>query len=603
MRRWSVALGFAALLTTAVSARAYTLEWLGAKLGNGASFPDGGGDRFVYLVDETQGMPGGLNVPNMQRDIETAFDQWSNVSCSYIGARFGGAITDGSQLGTHSDTKSVIASFISNTQDPRFDSELGAGIAVGVALTYTVNGIIEGCDVEYNAVDWSYADDGTATAIDFPSVAQHETGHCFGLAHAPDDSNSVMYPDIAAGTQRRTLDARDIDNLCQLYPVTGGLGSPCAGASCAAPYHCILDTVQGGDFCSHGCDVNVTTPGADGGCEVGFGCKASTEIASSSAACFPGQGDQAQVGGPCVHDTDCVGAAAVCINSVGPLAYPAGYCSQACGGNACPYGNTCVQIGADSSGNPQSYCLNDCNAVTGGCRAGYSCNPVTADGNGFCYPSCQTDTDCGGAACLCNGVCVSVGKPSAYIGAPCAANTDCPTGAFCIPGTLPGGLPSGWSQGYCAESCGGTNACVTCPQGSACVVDGQEGQAYCLQLCSASGGCRSGYGCGSTLTTGGEVEVCQPGDGSACIDSNSCPVGEVRVQGACQLPGADGGCQGALCPLADGGVGVVGLEPDAGPGAMTPVKPLKPGCGCTSSSPGLPLVLPLLAALRRRKRW
>lgn len=549
------------------AARADTLYWLGAKLPNGATYDDGGGDPMKYWVDETQSSPGGLPVEHVEQEVRDAYQRWQDVSCAYIGFSFQGAITDPSQLGTHADSKNVMGSFVDSRTDPRYTDDLGGGVAVGVALTYKNNGVIQGCDTEYNHVDWQYSDDDPASEMDFPSLANHENGHCLGLDHDPNDFNSVMYPTVNPGEERRQLDPHDVDNVCQLYPATGALGSPCAGSSCGSGLTCIQDPVNGGNFCSMGCD-----PTNASACGAGFGCRTSSAISGSTGACFPGDGDfSPNVGAACIQSGDCHGTNGVCITN-----FAGGYCSQYCDSLSCPTGDVCEQL--DQS---HFYCTAPCTTYGGGCRDGYTCYPTDGAGNGFCFPACPDNWGCGSNVCLADGVCYAPGNGASGVGHPCGSPADCPTGGYCI---------SGWPQGYCSAPCGtGQNATRPCDPGSTCVVDGAEGQTYCLQSCDANNPCRPGYSCVVKPTADhGLLQVCAPG----CQSDLDCAVGLACRSGSCVNPygGSTGGTTGGDCTLCGSDAGSV-VFPDGGSGTAAP--PASPGgCGCGSGT-----ALDLFAAL------
>lgn len=589
----------AALLLLPAAARGDTLYWLGAKLPNGATYADGGGDPMKYFVDETQSTPGGLPVQSVESEVRAAYQRWQDVDCAYIGFAFQGAITDPAQRGTHADAQSVMASFVDTRTDPRYADDLGSGVAVGVALTYKVNGVIVGCDTEFNHADYTFGDDGSPSLMDFPSLANHENGHCLGLDHDPNDFQSVMYPSVNTGDLRRTLDAHDRDNVCQLYPVTGALGSPCAGSSCGAGLACIANPTAGGNFCSQGCD-----PQSPATCPAGFGCRASSAVAGSAGACFPGAGDVSPtIGGPCGADADCHGASAVCFTAT-QNNFPGGYCSQLCDSLTCPTGAVCVNGGA------HLFCAASCKTSAsagdpGSCRPGYACNAFDTGGDGFCYPACQTDANCGGGFhCQCDGVCYPPGSGQSAIGHPCLSVNDCPTGDFCVPAAL-NGQSTGWPGGYCLAPCGGgQNSCRGCPAGSACVVAGAEGQSYCLQGCAAQSDCRSGYACAAKPDSAhGSQAVCVPPQG--CTSDSDCPVGERCQGGGCVDPYADGGSTCLLC--GDGGsFGAGSGAGSTGSGGDGAAKPA--GCGCAggsgSGSAWAGLVLAAAALLgARRQRW
>ncbi|MBS2029641.1 MAG: matrixin family metalloprotease [Deltaproteobacteria bacterium] len=576
------------ILAVPLRARADTLYWLGAKLPNGATYPDGGGDPMQYWVDETQGTPGGLPVATIEQQTIASYGLWQAVDCAYIGFSFQGAITDPSQLGQHDDRKNVMDGFVNSYTDPRYADDLGDGIAVGVALTYKQNGIILGCDTEFNAQDYTYSDGIPATGEDFLSLANHENGHCLGLDHDPNDFNSVMYPTEVVGDLRRTLDPHDIDNVCQLYPETGSIGSPCSGSSCGGSLSCIQDPINGGNFCSHSCDASNPST-----CEAGFGCRASQAIAGASAACFPGDGDfSPNIGDPCGADTDCHGANAMCITG-----WSGGYCSQYCDSSTCPTGDVCAQLDAQ-----HFYCTSACTTYAGGCRAGYACFGYDTGGDGFCIPACAQDADCGGTdLCLADGICYPPGNAGSYVGHACLSSTDCPTGDFCIPASDSSGHSTGWPGGYCAAPCGaGQDANRPCGAGATCVIAGAEGQAYCLQNCDAQGGCRQGYTCVvKPDASHTEQQVCAPG----CASDSDCAVGERCTGGACVDP--NGGSTGSCTLCGDGGITQTTTgSGSTGSSSPPPATPSGCGCGAGGSVDLMALgVLMCLLGARRRRAW
>lgn len=574
----------AATLLGAVEARAATLHWLGSKL------PTGPSARWGYFIDGTRPTPGGIPLATVVSETQASYQRWEDVNCAYISFASQGQVAAVGDLGRHDDTKSVMATFVEDRNDARYAEELGNGVAVGVALTYKVDGVIQGCDTTFNAASWRFSTTGAADAMDLASLFNHENGHCLGLDHVPEDTTSVLYPNVVNGELRRALSAHDIDNVCQLYPETGALGSPCSGSSCGGGLTCIDDPVQGGRFCSQPCSA--TDPSA---CAAGFGCRASTAIPSATAACFPGAGDRSPViGRACTDAAACRAANAVCLTEA--QGYPGGSCSESCGDGTCARDAVCVSF---STG---SLCMGACSATGAGgsCRDGYACNAYDAAGNGFCFPACSRDADCGTGRCLCTGVCAPVGNPLSSIGSACRFNSDCSTGAFCIPATI-NGAGTGWASGYCASPCGGGQSCLLCPGGSTCVVSGAEGQSYCLATCSDQLPCRDGYAC----IARGNTSVCMPG----CTKDEECAVGLQCSRGACIRPGSDGG--GQPCVLCTSG-GSVGGATGGGSSGSTggDTGPAAPGgCGCTQAS-GAEAVLTLCGALlalgaraRRQDRW
>jgi hypothetical protein len=83
------------------------------------------------------------------------------------------------------------------------------------------------------------------------------------------------------------------------------------------------------------------------------------------------------------------------------------------------------------------------------------------------------------------------------VGDACTINGDCGNG-LCLQGAnAPGG--------YCSLACQG-NGGGDCPNGTACVSDGTQGNAgHCRRTCATSDDCRTGYSCTGTQ---GSDRVC-----------------------------------------------------------------------------------------------
>jgi hypothetical protein len=145
------------------------------------------------------------------------------------------------------------------------------------------------------------------------------------------------------------------------------------------------------------------------------------------------------IGVPCTSDSQCtVGPYPFCIP--GSDGFSDGYCSSACNSNGqCGSHNVCVPdlVQSGPGGAVYSACLEGCTS-NAQCRAQYNC--ISFDNQKFCYPFCQTDSDCleNGATCdstsgLCNGgssdagtadAGVDAGPPAADAGEPDAGEAD-----------------------------------------------------------------------------------------------------------------------------------------------------------------------------------
>lgn len=205
----------------------------------------------------------------------------------------------------------------------------------------------------------------------------------------------------------------------------------------------------------------------------------------------------------------------------------------------CPFDLSCGQGECLPLNRPNLCCDNPA------CRPGTRC--VEADGTGGICPEAPPPTD-GGVPVGDGGVPTTV-----PVGAACMDPSQC-NGGFCLDNT------QGFVDGYCTDRCGpqGNN----CPVGATCQEFGQR-QSFCLDECTSTADCRTGYDC---VRLGTAVNrVCFPlppgsnnpnGDpvGSACASDNDCVQGLTCLQdqgwpgGYCTVPYCDP--QTNPCPTA-----------------------------------------------------
>ncbi len=562
---------------------------------------------------------------DFENQVHTAFGLWgtdpsapgySPVPCSALRTRESGMDTDPAAA-VSGDGKNSIGVNVTQRGTQQYQYLSGgvgqSGTAVGLAVLEFGSGIVSECDVFFNSVDFQFGDlhnGNNGSQIDVETVANQETGHCFGLDHYLDDYQAVMYPYVSPGDERWQLEPHDINNICQLYPVQGAFGGPCSG-SCNAGLSCITDPGNGSQYCSQGC-----TGTGQGSCSTGYRCMAVSSpngnycVAGSSTAGVP-------VGSACVGQTQCAagGTAGQCIQQVFALPdggtqttpFYGGYCTATCtalpdggvGSGDCPTGSACQPAPPGSSGAAanQSFCLKQCAGffpnACGRTDAPYDCVPLNYSlvnqgagivfANFVCYPGCETNADCvvNGADSCSGNRCQLSGEPcttsadctlacfhggcvygkfnsSASPGSPCTVDADCPEGGMCW-----SEAQTGFPGGYCVTGMGeeancGTDPSGICgPTGSCTVFDVHTNFGECFESCQKDADCRTGYNCYSISSTDGG-SVCLPpaavnGGGTSSSSSSSSSSG--GTSGAVD-GGSVGGATGAASTSGYGSSGV-----------------------------------------------
>jgi hypothetical protein len=550
---------------------------------------------LLCWVDNRSAFPGGVDVNKVLTAAQGAWSAWNAVSCAIPKSQVQGFT--GTQVPSPSnpyDIYNVTPVFVTDQNDPYYSNVFSWDLSA-VTLPIQYAGVLQTCDVYLNGTDrlWSTDPPVPADHLDVQTVLLHETGHCLGLDHQPFYPESIMQGDILPGEEQHDLSPTDDDILCQRYPTTDGIGSPCTGAgtcgSAIPGIACVTQNLPGqpnAQFCTVGCDIGSGVP-----CDTPLVCQSSTAFAGHNGACLRPGTTTTLVGAACQSATqvqDCGSSIAICQDPVpdpggGGVWWQDGYCTQGCdtGQPQCPSGSTCIQLNYNGTSTP--VCMQTCTVGSAQCRPGYACALAsgTTSADGVCIPRCFTDADCGlGFTCRsCDGLCVLTNS-STQVGDPCGLDTDCGAGQVCLP------LTTYSNQGQCTLPCG--TGCGACPGGSTCQpVPGANNQYFCLRGCNGPGTCNSGLQCGN-LPTG---KACLP----PCMADLDCPVGLICSGGTCVPPIIDNDAGCALCPHGDAGVPIHPHPMDAGLGDGG-----AGGCGCNTG--GAPWALLALALGRRTWR-
>lgn len=273
------------------------------------------------------------------------------------------------------------------------------------------------------------------------------------------------------------------NNVCIENDSTGD--SCTSDGQCGSGGACLTESNTGlpGGYCTEQCSSNsgcasnncwdenglcVDSCFSDNECRTNYECYDWT--GDGIRECGPVANGTGSVGDSCSGYTDCSGGQdGFCIDNVD---FSAGYCTLGCQSDLdCPSGSNCLDSGI---------CVDNC---TSSCRTGYGCYDVDGDGQSECWPS---------------------GTGVRSVGESCSRVQDCDGDEFAVCARSTQDDPNSWPNGYCILLCG--NDGTTCPAGTECFdPDGTGDNSFCLQTCSSSGDCRSGYTCDSSLGTTEDV--------------------------------------------------------------------------------------------------
>jgi DNA-binding beta-propeller fold protein YncE len=164
--------------------------------------------------------PAGLNLSEVESEIQAAFNTWTGVSESDASFQYDG--TTPAVDAVAGDGVNIVT-----FNDPDYPFPNGV-LAVGVATSYTrrtrVDGVyyrpgqIRDADMIFNPREsFRTPGGGSPTGVDMRSVATHEAGHVLGLSHSSVRSSTMFYV-LPQGTNASTLEAEDVSTLRNAYP-------------------------------------------------------------------------------------------------------------------------------------------------------------------------------------------------------------------------------------------------------------------------------------------------------------------------------------------------------------------------------------------------
>ncbi len=215
MRRLQVAL-LLLVLGAAASAAAFSrTRDPGTKMCN--FWPDFG---MTWYLNQACGDD--LSFSDCEIAVRAAFDSWNAVACSRFLFEYAGT-TSRTDIGfdqEHWNDNINLVYFIESDW-PHEHSAIAL-----TTTTYDVNtGELVDGDVEMNGTDYvfSVTEPPPSGRTDIQNTLTHEAGHMLGLDHSS-NSQATMYATAQPGeTSKRTLHQDDIDGICFVYPLSGGI--------------------------------------------------------------------------------------------------------------------------------------------------------------------------------------------------------------------------------------------------------------------------------------------------------------------------------------------------------------------------------------------
>ena len=478
--------------------------------------------------------------------IDASFDDWENVSCSFL------------QFHKVGDT--TVSSVIPTGSEPNGKNELiwkegywpFSSYTLGVTSPlYNFGGTISEADIAFNGtISWN-TNGSTWNSMDVKSVAIHEIGHFFGVGHNlsfNENDPPTMAPYVDPYGKTASLHSDDKAAICFLYPE-----SPYTCSSNSQCPYVIEHDAQGEEFYA----MHYKCSG--GSCEPDTG------------PTIPGQGE---LGANCTGDSECQ-APLFCMQT-----YEGNWCTQWCNTDVqdCPDGFACYGI----EGSDDGICVNTAGTMTFGeycffetdCKSPYFCLEWWS--GPFCSKDC-TDVD-GGTGCPTGYTCYAsayapLGQGACFLGEvtlkdngkSCSLSSECKSG-MCFP--TPGG-----SSKACRDKCepidpfcSGAYKCIALPgdmtgkkggcipfsvlpessagspcqaswecESNYCYYDSELGQSACRQTCDVGAdNCPADLKC---LDVGGGQGACLPApapqpEGAWCLHHHEC------ITGYCvELPG------------------------------------------------------------------
>jgi len=432
--------------------------------------------------------------------VRAAYQTWTNVSCSYYASKDMGVVN----MPTGDENDSVNT----NVWRSSWPSSYGQN---ALGITHTIydpySGKILDADTHYNP-NYTWAVNGSPSAIDVQSVATHEIGHQLGLDHSQYQDATMFYATGAGDTSQRSLHSDDIAGICYLYPSGSSPPPECTVAQDCAP----------SETCQNGKCVTAAAKGYGSPCNSGNDCQSNLCLQyGTNTFC-----SQMCDGNPCPNGDKCLplqGGGSACLP--GSAAMGTKLLGQPCQSDLDCKSEICVSVPGSGY-----LCSQKCTLSPDNCPSGFYCANSTA--GGLCIPggepppppppkkklgeACTAPSDCE------SNICASVSGSLVCVRWCNDTDNPCPQGFICVPASTKmacirdSSQPLPPTKGKLGADCTDSADCDSKICGDA------GGRRFCTELCDPNAGCSvAGFDC---VPAGADKYACTPavvdGGGGGC---------------------------------------------------------------------------------------
>jgi hypothetical protein len=183
-----------------------------------------------YAINE-RGVPGFAD-DELREALDTSFGAWTDVVCA--GQRLDlwiEQIEEPTKLKPRPKGEEPRVSVISYVREADWTDETHALAITNMRYSRNTGHILGGDLLLNGAHEFGICPDTgcDGDVTDLLNVVTHEAGHFLGLAHSDVEGSSMWWNAAAWDTDKRTLEADDVQGLCAIYGPNAVLGPPEGG--------------------------------------------------------------------------------------------------------------------------------------------------------------------------------------------------------------------------------------------------------------------------------------------------------------------------------------------------------------------------------------